>query len=470
MTTTTRDLNGYEIALPANIDAEKTILGAILLDNMAYYETATMGIFPDDFYLDSNHRIFLRMTELMEAQRAVDIVTLAEVLAAHKEIQAIGGVAYLASLTEGLPRRPVISEYLAIVKDKALARSLMVISSAAIAHAADQTDPSAAVTIAAIEKMEDSLARGWRRGGREIKHILIEDATRFEKEASAPARGVLGASLFTPELSRITCGIQDGELCLLCARPMQGKTEAAIQVVVENARRGLRVHMQSLEMNEYQIARRMARYIAQVPVVHMRDPRCLTPDEKGRLRQAREELVDLPIFIDDTHELTISEYRSRCVLAAKRWKADLIVTDYAQLLLVPKAKNSIEEAKKQAETLRHIARDYCRSLALAQLRRAPPNDLNRYPDIEDILGSSAFEQAAQIILLLHRARDDKRYTGDDYCFIGKMRELQHIESLGIKAERWGAFRDRYAGTKSSQQPSDNSRDTWQHRQESAHED
>jgi replicative DNA helicase len=201
--------------------------------------------------------------------------------------------------------------------------------------------------------------------------------------------------------------------------------------------------MFSLEMKAHQIARRMARYIAQVPVAQMRDPRCLNDTQRQQLKQARAELADLPIVIDDTHELTTSEYRSRSVLAAKRWKADLIVTDYAQLLMVPKAKSIIEAAPKQAEALRHIARDYCRTLALAQLRRSPPNDLNRYPDIEDILGSSAFEQAAQIILLLHRTREDKKYNGIDFCFLSKMRELQVIEPIFIRAERWGAFVDRH---------------------------
>jgi len=440
------DLRGFDAGLPANVDAEKTILGAVLLDNIAFYEAQERGIEPDDFSLDSHRRIFGCMTRLMDSSRAVDIVTLAESLAQEKGINAVGGVAYLASLTEGLPRRPIISEYIRIVKDKSMARRLMLISSAAIARAADQTEPSTTVAAAAIEDMEESLSRSGQRGGRDIKLILADDEPRFEKEANAPSTGIpLGASLFTKEISRATCGIQEGELCLLCARPMQGKTEAAIQTIVENARRGLRVHMHSLEMKEHQIVRRMARYIAKVPVVHMRDPRCLTPEERERLRLARRELASLPIVIDDTHELTTQEYRSRCVLAAKRGKADLIVTDYAQLLIVPKAKSPLEEAKKQAETLRHIARDYCRTLALAQLRRAPPNDLNQYPDIEMIYGSSAFEQAAQIILLLHRTRENKRYSGEDFCFIGKIRELQSIEPLGIAAERWGGFKDRFGG-------------------------
>ena len=120
--------------LPANVDAEKTILGAILLDNAAHSEAAEK-LESEDFSLDSHKRIFLRMTELMNAQRAVDIVTLANELSRYKEIESVGGVAYLASLTEGLPRRPVIEEYIRIVKDKSLLRKLMAICSSAIAPA-----------------------------------------------------------------------------------------------------------------------------------------------------------------------------------------------------------------------------------------------------------------------------------------------------------------------------------------------
>ncbi len=435
-------IDDLDVALPANIDAERTILGAILLDNVAFYEAGAV-LESDDFSLDSHRRIYLCIAELLEQSRTVDIVTLSHLLAQHKEIGAIGGVAYLASLTEGLPLRPVISDYIRIVKDKSLARKVMLISSAAIARAADQSETAAEITADLIEKMESSLSSAQCRTVQPVSDILRDDLPAFNREANAPAIGTLGASLFTPEIDATTCGIHQGELCLLCARPGQGKSEAAMQAVLKNARRGLRVHIQSLEMKDWQLVRRMLRYMARIPIRNMRDLRCLTPPEKARLELAREELLDLPIQIDDTHELTCSEYRSRCVLAAKRWKADLIVTDYAQLLIVPKAKGIVEAAPKQAETLRHIARDYCRTLALAQLRRAPPNDLNRYPDIEDILGSSAFEQAAQIILLLHRTRENKKYTGKDVCFVGKIRETGTIEPLGIAAEPWGQFVDRY---------------------------
>jgi replicative DNA helicase len=128
-----------EHGMPANVEAEKTILGAILLDNMAHSEAAEK-LESEDFSLDSHRRIFLRMSQLMDSQRAVDIITLAHELSQNKEVEAVGGVAYLASLTEGLPRRPVIEEYIRIVKEKSLLRKLMGICSMAIAQAADQSE------------------------------------------------------------------------------------------------------------------------------------------------------------------------------------------------------------------------------------------------------------------------------------------------------------------------------------------
>src|SRR5579863_6775390 len=123
------NLTGSDQGLPADVQAEKTILGAILLDNAAHAEAAEK-LSADDFSLDSHQRIYIRMTELLNEQRAVDIVTLSHELARHKELEAVRGVAYLAELTEGLPRRPVIDEYIKIVKDKALLRRLMAICSA----------------------------------------------------------------------------------------------------------------------------------------------------------------------------------------------------------------------------------------------------------------------------------------------------------------------------------------------------
>src|ERR1700685_2629670 len=152
-----------ETGLPANIDAEKTILGAILLENAAHAEAAEF-LKPEDFSLDSHRRIFLRMSELMDSGRTVDIVTISNELSRYKEVESVGGVAYLASLTEGLPRRPVIEEYIRIVKDKSLLRKLMVICSLAIARAADQGESALEVLGAAESQLMEVAEKGITHG------------------------------------------------------------------------------------------------------------------------------------------------------------------------------------------------------------------------------------------------------------------------------------------------------------------
>ena len=129
-----------DVGLPCNIDAEKTILGAVLLDNAALKEIS-ISLEADDFFLDSHRRIWKRMADLYTSGRPIDIVTLSAELSKNKEIEAVGGIAYLCSLTEGLPRRPVIDEYIRIVADKSIARRIMAIGSTRLLHA-QRTNPS----------------------------------------------------------------------------------------------------------------------------------------------------------------------------------------------------------------------------------------------------------------------------------------------------------------------------------------
>src|SRR4051794_38671817 len=222
------NLTGFDAGLPANIDAEKTILGAILLDNAAHSE-ASEKIDGDDFSLDSHRRIFLRMTDLMNSQRPVDIVTLAEELAKNKEVESVGGVAYLASLTEGLPRRPVIEEYIRIVKDKSLLRKLMMICSSAIARAADQSEDAIGVLddteSQLLEVSEKSLA-----GGLESVEKIVANSFGSVDNLYKHSREVTGLATDFTELDRLTSGLQKGELIIIAARPSMGKTALAINI------------------------------------------------------------------------------------------------------------------------------------------------------------------------------------------------------------------------------------------------
>jgi len=197
-----------DTGLPANIDAEKTILGAILLDNAAHSEAAEK-LEADDFSLDSHRRIYLRMSELIDAQRAVDIVTLANELARYKEVEAVGGVAYLASLTEGLPRRPVIEEYIRIVKDKSLLRKLMLICSSAIARAADQSEDAIGVLDVTESQLLEVSEKGLTQGLESLDKIVANSFGSIDN-LYKQSREVTGVSTGFIEFDRMTSGLQKG--------------------------------------------------------------------------------------------------------------------------------------------------------------------------------------------------------------------------------------------------------------------
>src|ERR1700744_5081336 len=242
--------------LPANIDAEKTILGAILLDNAAHSEAAEK-LDSSDFSLDSHQRIFQRMTDLMNSQRPIDIVTLAEELAKNKEVESVGGVAYLAGLTEGLPRRPVIEEYIRIVKDKSLLRRLMMICSAAIARAADQSETALEVLGAAEAGLLEVSEKGVGDGFQSLDQIVANSFGTIDN-LYKQSREVTGLATDFYELDRMMSGLQKGELIIIAARPSMGKTAFAINMAQNAAvNHGAVVAVFSLEMSKESLLRRM---------------------------------------------------------------------------------------------------------------------------------------------------------------------------------------------------------------------
>jgi len=196
-----------DAGLPANVDAEKTILGAILLDNASHSE-ASEKLEAGDFSLESHSRIFLRMTELMDQQRPVDIVTLANELSRYKEVESVGGVAYLASLTEGLPRRPVIEEYIRIVKDKSLLRKLMGICSMAIARAVDQSESALDVLGVAEAELMKVTEKGLSGGFQSLDQIVAHSFGTIDN-LYKESREVTGLATGFKQLDTMTSGLQN---------------------------------------------------------------------------------------------------------------------------------------------------------------------------------------------------------------------------------------------------------------------
>ncbi len=412
-----------DAGLPANIDAEKTILGAILLDNSAHSEAAEK-IAADDFSLDSHRRIFMRMSELMDAQRAVDIVTLANELSRNKEIEAVGGVAYLASLTEGLPRRPVIEEYIRIVKDKSLLRKLMAICSMAIARASDQGESALDVLGAAESQLMEVTEKGIS-GGFQSLHQIVQNSFGSIDNLYKQSREVTGLATDFTELDRMTSGLQKGELIIIAARPSMGKTAFAINIAQNAAiNHSATVAVFSLEMSKESLLRRMLASQAWVDQRNLQTG-FIAKEDHGKLQKALGELVESHLFIDDTAGISLSEMRAKARRLKQTYNGlDLIVIDYLQLMSasLPSGKKGYENRTQEVSAISRGLKALSKELdvpvvALSQLSRASERrGDDKRPLLSDLRESGSIEQDADVVAFIHREayyNRDEEMTQED---------------------------------------------------------
>jgi replicative DNA helicase len=399
-----------DAGLPANIDAEKTILGAILLDNAAHAEAAEK-LEADDFSLDSHRRIFLRMTELIDAQRAVDIVTLANELARYKEVELVGGVAYLASLTEGLPRRPVIEDYIRIVKDKSLLRKLMLICSSAIARAADQSEDAIGVLDVTESQLLEVSEKGLTQGLESLDKIVANSFGTIDN-LYKQSREVTGLATDFTAFDRLTSGLQKDELIIIAARPSMGKTALAINIAQNAAiNHNAIVAVFSLEMSKTSLLRRMLASQAWVDQ-QLIQKGFLGREVHDKLQTALGQLVDSRIFIDDSAGISLAEMRAK----ARRLKQnagglDLVVVDYLQLMTatLPSGgrkgyENRTQEVSAISRGLKALAKElHVPVLALSQLSRASERrGDDKRPFLSDLRESGSIEQDADVVAFIHR--------------------------------------------------------------------
>ena len=295
--------------LPANVEAKRSILGAILLDNMAYNEAAE-NLRPDDFSLDSHRRIYSRMMDLMESSRPIDIITLVEELERKRELQAIGDVGYVSGLLDGVPDRPSIEHYIHIVRDKAVLRGLISVSTKTIAHASEQSDPADEILNEAEAAIFDLSEKRIGRGFMGIPEIVRE---KFGSVDALLQRGqrVTGLATHYTDLDEMTSGLQKSDLIILAARPSMGKTAFAMNIAENAAIEDKQVvAIFSLEIIGSTTAK--AALLASACRSTQTTNRCRCgANDMQRVAHAMEELVAAPMFIDDTPGVSLTEMRAK---------------------------------------------------------------------------------------------------------------------------------------------------------------
>ncbi len=392
-----------ERPLPHNLEAERSILGAIILDNHAL-NAAIEKIRSEDFFLSQHRQIFERMIQLGEKQQAIDVVTLMDDLTRRGELESAGGVAYLSQLADGLPRVTNVEHYARIVKEKAVLRSL-IFSASAIQEQALAAGDDADVILDRAESVIFQLAEDRVKAGLiGVKELVRDNYERLEKIFSE-GRRITGLASGYPGLDNETAGLQPSELIILAARPSMGKTALALNIA-ENVALRLRepVAVFSLEMSKESLLLRLLASEARVDAHKFRTGH-MGRDDWGKITGALTNLAEAPLWIDDSASSTVMEIGAK----ARRLKRDrglsLLVVDYLQLVVpthTGRGTNRQEEVSSISRGLKGLAKELkVPVLVLSQLTRAPERD-ERKPQLSDLRESGAIEQDADVVLFINR--------------------------------------------------------------------
>ncbi|MCU1252907.1 MAG: replicative helicase [Edaphobacter sp.] len=416
---------------PTSVHAEMTILGAMLVEPVAIID-ATMLLKTDDFALDSHRKIYAAMLQLVELGHGVDIVTVTDYLSKKKELDSVGGLPYLASLSEGLPRKLSIESYVRIVRDKSLMRQLLTVCDMGMIEASDQSrealDVLNQVTSRLTEISEHAVTGGFSDIGAIVKDSFGSIDALYEQ-----GREVTGLATHYIEFDRMTSGLQESELIIIAARPSMGKTAWAINIAENAAVRGGKVvAVFSLEMSKASLLRRM---LASQALVNSKaiQTGMLMRDDRAKLIKGLEALMESKIFIDDTPGITLAEMRAKARrLKQQQGTLDLIVIDYLQLMTGSNSnakgfENRTQEVSAISRGLKALAKEMkVPVVALSQLSRASEQrGGDKKPLLSDLRESGSIEQDADVVCFIHREeyydRENEDLKGKAEIIIAKQR-------------------------------------------------
>ena len=394
-----------EKGLPANLDAERFVLGSILVDDSTYISVAG-DLEAEDFSLEKHRRIFLRMAELYARGERIDRITLANELMKQNQLESVDGLTYIVSLDDGLPTLSNLDGYVRIVKDKSILRRIIFTAQNLINRAILAEDEPDAILAGAEESL---LKLGESRSKDALatpKRILDE----FEGGLNSfldPSKRIKGLSTGYLKLDEMTGGLHAGELFVLAARPAMGKTALALNIaqhVATNPVNPVTVAVFSLEMSRESLLTRMICAGGRVDQQKFRAG-YLNQDERRRLQKAAAELVKAPLYIDDTAGTHMMDIHAKL----RRLKAEhglgLVVIDYLQLMSGRgRFENRNAEISSITRGMKLLAKELkVPIMALSQLSRGPetrPGD--HRPQISDLRESGSIEQDADLVAFIFR--------------------------------------------------------------------
>src|SRR5580693_8193293 len=443
-----------ERGLPANLDAERFVLGAILMDDALYIQVAGT-LEAEDFSLEKHRRLFLRMGELYARGDRIDRVTVANELMKQNQLESVDGITYLVSLDEGLPTLANLESYVGIVKDKAILRRIIFTSRNLIDRCIigeEEPDQILASAEENLLKMGDA-----RTGDALLNPRQILDS--FEGGINAfldPSKRIKGLSTGFLKLDEMTGGLHAGELVILAARPSMGKTALALNIAQHVATRlDKTVAVFSLEMSKESLLTRMLCASARVDSQKFRAG-FLNSEERQRLQVAASQLVRAPLFIDDTAGANLMDMHAklRRLQAERKQELGLVVVDYLQLMSGRgRFENRNQEISSISRGFKLLSKELnVPMLVLSQLSRAPETRQGDHrPQLSDLRESGSIEQDADLVGFIFRPevykREDESLKGLAELLVSKQRNgpvgkidlvfLHHLTKFENRAEDLG---------------------------------
>ena len=418
-----------ERTLPHNLEAEKSVLGAILIHNEAFNHAAEL-IDSRDFFRDAHRRIFDKMVALSERNDAIDLVTLKDELQRAGELDEVGGPAYIASLADGVPRSANVEHYARIVKEKATLRSVIHAANRILVDAY-QAEEDADLILDGAEKAIFEIAENKIREGFVPLRDLVQSSFATIEKLQQHKGLVTGVPTGFVDLDEMTSGLQPSDLVLVAARPSMGKTSFVLNIAQHiGTQTEMTVGFFSLEMSKEQLFMRMLTSEARIDAHRFRSG-YLNEKDYGRLSHALGTLAEARVFIDDTASIGVLEMRAK----ARRLQAEhglhLLIIDYIQLM---QGRGRFESRQAELASISRSLKGLAKELkipiiALSQLSRAPETRSDHRPQLSDLRESGALEQDADVVMFIFReeqyrdadGQPNQEAEGTAEIIIGKQR-------------------------------------------------
>lgn len=413
--------------LPASLHMEVACLGAMLLDAVARND-ATAKLVPDDFSIDSHRRVYKAMVDMSERGDAIDTSTVQEELAKRHEIDSIGGPAYLAYLTEGIPRDFNIESYVRAIKDKSLLRQLFSIFQDASNRASDHSEDAITVLSDIEARLAEVSQTAITGGFVTVGEIMAEQRSVDDFLSGGQQIGTIATGF---AVDRLTNYFKPEELIIVAARPSMGKTAWALNIASNNVIRYRKnVGILTLEMSKEALLRRMVQSESRIPKQRF-VTNSLSQEERRAANHALERLMDSGLYIDDKPFTTMQEIRAKSRRLKQAHDLDFLIIDYLGLIEPPaRSENRTQEVSAMSRGLKGLAKELgIPVMALAQLNRKCEERSDKRPMLSDLRDSGSIEQDADVVAFIYR---EEVYSPENI-------EVRGLAEINLAKNRDGAI-------------------------------